>query len=897
MRVSGIVAVFILTTFQVLLATSGKAQDISGQMVTVELNNESLISALNKIEQQTSLRFFYRRAEIKSISNLRLPLQQRTVEKTLDEILANTFLAYRQIDNKILLEQKKEQLEFQINGKVVGVDKKGLEFVTVALTKIDTGKLIQTTFTDVNGDYKLIVKEIGDYQINISSIGMTSSSLALSLRELKVVKVPDVTLIVSKNELNEVVVTGSKPVITQDIDKISYNVQADPASKGENMLDMMRKVPMVSLDGEDNIKLKGNSNYKILINGRPSNIMSGSPRDVLRGIPASSILKIEVITSPPAKYDSEGLGGIINIVTNRKVDQGYKGSVGTFYNSIFSKGAFGNATLKMNSLAVAGFFGGYFQHDLGSTSLNYRTGTHPIQSRVDQEVVNNRISKSGGSSIGNVELSYEIDTLNLLTGFISLNSNSRSQNSDQFFTIFDHQNNLDQSYWLNKNERTKTAGNEVSINYQLGFKKANDRILTASYYYSESDNDITNRNLTNEVFNYTNNDLRQQNGSGSREQTAQLDYVQNIKKIGFESGVKFIIRDLNSDFSAENYNPLDGLLMAGSTRGTQFDYAQTIYAFYNSYELKLNDWGFKGGLRLERTGIDANFLTQDTKLNRRYNNFIPSIIVRRKFDNLRSISLGYTQRIQRPGIGQLNPFVNQLNPLFSTSGNPDLLPVLNHNFEFSFSQYKKGSLNTSLDYSFADNAIQNLVTLGADSISRSTFKNIGKNDNVGLNLNVNYPITKEFNITLNGRLSQVWVEGTINDKIYKNNGLQGYMNGSLSYSFKNDWRVSTYLWGNTPSIILQGRSGANYSAIYAINKSLFKKKMSVYASVSNPFRKYNHLINHINTSDFVQYSNTANYIRGFYINFVYHFGNLKEDIKKNKRGVNNDDIIKEKERE
>jgi outer membrane receptor protein involved in Fe transport len=282
---------------------------------------------------------------------------------------------------------------------------------------------------------------------------------------------------------------------------------------------------------------------------------------------------------------------------------------------------------------------------------------------------------------------------------------------------------------------------------------------------------------------------------------------------------------------------------------------------YNSYELKLKSWGLKGGIRLERTSIDANFVTLDTKLNRSYNNLIPSVNAQRKLSGIRSINFGYTQRIQRPGIGQLNPFENRLNPLYYTLGNPELLPVRNHSFEFSFRQFKKGSFITSLDYSFASNAIQSIVTLGDDSVSRSSFRNIGKIQNLGLNVNVNYPATKNFNIALNGRLSHISLYGKFNGKSYENGGLQGNVNTALSYMLKNEWKVSTNMWGNLPSITLQGRSNANYSLSFNVNKNLFQKKVSVMAAIRNPFQKYNYTINKMNTSDFIDYSKTQNYFR------------------------------------
>jgi outer membrane receptor protein involved in Fe transport len=797
------------------------------------------------------------------------------------------------------------QKTYTLKGIVVDTStQEPVPFVTLALE--NNVSLVKSGSTKENGTFLMEKLSLKKYVLTLIAVGYQQEQLSIDLTDstkygahlsdsiTQMIDLGKIRVAGKVNQLKEVRISAERPLIKQEVDKISYNVQADPANKGENMLDMMRKVPMISLDGEDNIQLKGNTNYKILINGRPSSLMSDSPRDVLRGIPASSILKIEVITSPSAKYDSEGLGGIINIVTVKRINDGYKGYLGSYYNSLFSKGAFGGATIKINKLAASGNLNRYFHHKLGSTSNSYRIGSYPVQSRVAQDAINNRINNSGGMKRGSLELSYEIDSLNLITGSLALTSLRRRQSSNQNFEIFDQNSNLNQSYLLSKNERSKMAGDEVALNYQLGFKKDKEKILTASYNFNKSLNDRSNENFTHDGFNISDDELRQQNEYGSKEQTAQLDYIQKIKKISIEGGLKLINRNFDSDFLSGSYNSLSGELKSGSNILNLFDYIQTIYALYNSYELKLKSWGLKGGIRLERTSIDANFVTLDTELNRSYNNLIPSVNAQRKLSGVRSINFGYTQRIQRPGIGQLNPFENRLSPLYYTSGNPELLPVRNHSFEFSFRQFKKGSFITSLDYSFANNAIQNIVTLGNDSISRSSFKNIGKIQNLGLNVNVNYPATKNFNITLNGRLSHISLYGKFNGKSYENGGLQGNVNTALSYMLKNEWKVSTNMWGNLPSITLQGRSNANYSLSFNVNKNLFQKKVSVMAAIRNPFQKYNYTINKMNTSDFIDYSKTQNYFRHVYINFFYNFGSLKSDIKKNKRGVKNDDIEKER---
>ncbi|MGV3509990.1 MAG: outer membrane beta-barrel family protein, partial [Sphingobacteriaceae bacterium] len=286
--------------------------------------------------------------------------------------------------------------------------------------------------------------------------------------------------------------------------------------------------------------------------------------------------------------------------------------------------------------------------------------------------------------------------------------------------------------------------------------------------------------------------------------------------------------------------------------------------------------------------IDADFITSRKELNTDYNNFIPSVSVQRKFKNLSSLNLGYTQRIQRPGIWQLNPYEDR-NDKYIQSGNPDLQPVLNHNFDLSYSITKKGSITSGLSYSFANNTVQYVQSLIADT-TRATFMNIGKNKNLGANLNTNYPFTKEFSVNINARISYVWMDGFINSMLFKNEGLQGNASANASYKFDNDWRASVNAGYYSPWITLQGQSNAYYYTSASFSKDFLKKKASFSASVNNPFQKWRSWRNETNTPEFSQVNDYSNFYRQFNFSINYKFGKLKDGIKKNKRGINNDDV-------
>ena len=776
---------------------------------------------------------------------------------------------------------------YSVKGVVAdSLSQQPLELVTAVL-KDSGNKPVKSVLTSDKGTFLFEVRTSGKYMLTLVSVGYKKKEVSFSVDKQNV-DLGKLLLVSESKQLNEVTVTADRPLIKQEVDRVSYDVQADPENKIQSALDMMRKVPLITIDAEDNIKLKGEGNYKILINGRPSSMMSKDPKEVLKSLPANTITKIEVITNPPAKYDSEGLAGIINIITNKKIDNGYNASLGTRYNSIWGPSANTSLTFKQGKFGFSGYGGGSLHRAPSRNFSNYRIGISPIQSYLNQFGENR---DRGGYNYGGGEFSFEIDTLNLITASFGLNTWNSDRTSTQNAQSFDRVGGtLNQSYLLENNAEMGWRGSDVGVNYQLGFKRNKEQLLTASYKYNYSNDDQESKIIAAERFNYVGRDYMQLNESGSHEQTIQLDYVHPVKKIDIEGGFKAILRD---NFSESEYRMRDisnGNFEEDTDRSNLFNYNQNVLGFYNSYNLKLKDWGVKAGLRLERTLINVDFTSSQMKLKDSYNNFIPSISIQRKLKNMSSLNFGYTQRIRRPSIWELNPFIDQSDPKFIYQGNKDLEPVLNHNFDLSFSTFKKGSINLGLNYSFANNTIEYFGVLGADSITRTTFRNIGKNKKLGFNSGVNYNLTKKLSVNLNGALSYVWITGFLNNNQYENEGLQGNIYAYAGYSFENNWRLSVNGGYYSGWLTLQGKSNPYIYSSASVTKEFFNKKASASVGVNNPFQKFRNWKNDQNTPEFIQSSRYQNYYRSFNGSFTYRIGKLQNGIKKNKRGINNDDV-------
>lgn len=775
-----------------------------------------------------------------------------------------------------------------IKGIVIdSVSQRAQSYVTLSLKKADQS--VKSVLTNDKGFFEFKDLAAGQYRIVLISVGFITKTIPVHLNDsLKNVDLGKVSISPSNVSLKEVSIVADRPLIKQEVDRIAYDVQADPESKGNTVLEMLRKVPLISLDADDNIKVKGSGSFKVLINGRPSSMVARDPKEVFKSMPAASIQKIEVITTPPAKYDSEGLAGIINIITNKKVDSGYNGSIGIRQSfPAVGPGFYGNATVKGDKLGFSAYGGTSFRKNPGTNSSADRLTTGELPSSLTQ--IGRRENKNNWSYLSS-ELSYEIDTLNLITAELGINGSSNKGTSSLSTSIHNSQQEVVSHYLLQSKNDGSYDGADLGLNYQLGFKRNKEQLLTFSYKYSSWGMDDESRLDIAERINYNAPNYRQRNNGRSTEQTIQADYVHPVEKLNIEGGIKGILRNNRSDFGFAQFDPASGTFIEDPSRTNKFNNDQNIIGVYNSYQYKLKKWGFKAGMRVEETLIRADFKSTSSNLDKNYFNFIPSVSINRTFKDMSSLNFGFTQRIERPGIWQLNPYVNR-QPNFENSGNPELRPVLSNSFELSYSKFKKGSINVGLNYSFANNTIQYVTTYDPLSkITRASYFNLGEDRKLGSNFSINYPITSKLNVNLSGNLNYIWIEGNVGSQFMKNDGMQGYMYASTMYRFSKGLQAGLSFSYNSPWITLQGQLNSYQYLSASLNKDIIKDKLSFSASVNNPFQKYRSWTNTSRGDNFIQTSNYQNYYRGFSVNLKYRFGKLKEQIKKNSRGIKNDDV-------
>ncbi|MCR8557398.1 TonB-dependent receptor [Mucilaginibacter sp. BJC16-A38] len=776
---------------------------------------------------------------------------------------------------------------YQLSGKIVdSVTHQLLSLITIRL-KDNKGEPARAMVTRDSGTFAFSALNGAHYGLSIVAIGYQPKNIDVNLSGN--INLGDIYLKEQQTSLKEVTIMADRPMISQKADRIVYDLHADPESKGTSVLGMMRKVPFISLDGNDNILVKGNSSYKVLINGKPSSMVNGNLTAILRSMPASTIQKIEVITVPPAKYDAEGLAGIINIITNKKVNDGYNGTLNI--NESFpagGPGVGGSFTAKAGKFGLSAFGGGSIYNNPQTNFSNSVISSGSAATNLEQSGLTKSNTKNG--YLGS-QLSYEIDSLNLISGQFNINGN-RSNGSNSLKSFLTGSDIASQGYNLMNNNSGSSYGIDAAINYQLGFKAVKNRFLTFSYMYSTNPgNQNANIGFSNLV-NMAANDYRQKDNQKFSEQTVQVDFVTPLKMVNMEAGVKGIFRKNSSDFRYNGFNSSTGDFEFDPALSDNYYNSQNVFSAYNSYQLSLNSWNITAGVRLEQTAIRANFVSSASVADQNYLNVIPSAAVGKNFADQSSINFGFSQRIRRPGINRLNPYIDRSNPNIQSTGNPALRPVLLNDIQAGYSSNKKLSVNIGLDYSFMNNLDLKVTHFDpASQISTTSYANVGKAKSLGANVNIGYPVAKWYNVSLNGNLMYLWLAGPGDGVVISNNRYIYFAALSNGFQVGEGWRINADLnvISRNPNG-LQGTSNGMVSTAFGVNKELIKNKLGFAATIKNPVTKYRNNQNQTFGPNFSQFSTSRDYYRSFSISLNYSFGGLRDGINKSKSEIRNDDL-------
>lgn len=790
--------------------------------------------------------------------------------------------------------QSKQAGSFTIKGQVVdSLSNEGVSYATLSITSASNPKEAPVLLAcDIDGNFQAAIAEAGAYNIVMQSVGKQTVRRKVSLASGK----PEANLgklyMADDNKvLGEVTVSAQKPLVKVDIDKLVYSMDDDPEAKVNNTLEMLRKVPMVTVDGEDNIQLKGSSNFKIYMNGKPSGLLSNNPSEVLKSMPASSVKNIEVITDPGAKYDAEGVGGIINIITVRNVLQGYTGSVsaGASVRREYEVGAFVSARIGKLGLTA-------------NYNYEYENGPWMQSEAVRENLVNdanrflNQIGKNkekGYMQHGYLEGSYEIDSLNLLT--IGANLFRRKENVFAEYNVTMRNLGQELVYSYDRNSETSPVfgSAEVNVDYQHSTQKKGE-LLTFSYRFGNTPRDDESLTDLFGTFNYY--DLRQWdiNKAKTNEHTAQLDYVTPTwAGQELEVGAKYILRQSDSETIQRLFNDSTSNWTDISSANSNFKHSQHIYSAYAGYSARIDKVGLKAGVRAEGTSLRVSYAkAPEQNFGTDYFDVVPNATISYQLSQTQQLRMGYNMRIQRAGIRHLNPYVNSTDPLNISYGNPDLNSEKSNSINMNYSLFGQAfSLNASLSYTFVNNSIEQYTFINPDfpGVSRTTYGNIGKRQQTGLFLYANWNPVPIFRIFMNGGFDYTDLTSETNDMA--NSGISGRLFAGAQLTLPKDFRVNLNGGYFSPSIQLQGKRSPFFFTGVTLNKDFMKKKLTVSLACQSPF--WNNRKMETTSSDATFRMRNTDYhpMRDFSITISYRFGTLKEQFKKAQRGIVNDDVI------
>lgn len=779
----------------------------------------------------------------------------------------------------------------KFSGIVLDENSEPVPYATIKLATAADDKLINGTIAEDDG--KWVIKNVpeGEFMVSISFLGyetinqgpfkITGKGESYSL--------DNIVLKSSTTELEQVVVEGQRELIEDKVDRIVYNASQDQTTAGGDASDVLRRVPLLSVDLDGNVSLRGSSNLTVLIDGKPSTITAGNLADALRQIPADEIESVEVITSPSARYDAEGTGGIINIITKKNNLQGGTLSINTGVGYRGSNLGI-NAGYRVGKLGLSLGGNGFAGYNILGSLQNQQIvrdefGTELSSTNQFAETVSSRIS--GRYNFG---WDYTFNKYHFIGGGVSYRIfDSRNEQDDRLteFTDSTGTTSLTQDVFTLSNSNSV----DVNFNYIRSFEKKGKEISLISLYSQDTrNNDFTIDNLTGANATGTKNE----NISFNKEFTVQLDYVEPIgDKAKFETGVKNISRTVTSDFQLFRRQG-DGAYTSvpGASFGNFFEYRQNVSAGFISGLIELpSQYTIQAGGRYEYTTITANFSDEVDLDISDYGTFVPSVNMSKNLKNNLTLKFGYSRRIARPSLQFLNPNINAANPLDISQGNPDLLPEFTDQFELSLSKFKRTySLNASVFVRTTNGSIQSVRETRQDTVY-TTFQNIGEQDAYGINA---FGSIRKKKLTLNGGIDAFYavLNNNIDDPLFNASNEGFVFNTRLfgSYKITDMWVIQMFGFYRSERVQLQGFSNPFYIYSLSINRNFKNDKGSIGIGANNFLTPTSNLDSETTTPFLVQRSTRELQLLNFRINFSYRIGKLTQRAPKKVKTISNDDL-------
>lgn len=805
------------------------------------------------------------------------------------------------------------QHSYTITGVVAdSVTHEGEPYATLTIARADSAaKPVKQALTDIKGRFSISSNGTGSYLLMVRSMGRKPMQRAYTVdATTRTIDLGTLLLQDGGNQLETVEVVAYKPLVKADVDKIAYSVEDDPEANTNTVIEMLKKVPMVTVDGQDNIRVNGNSSFKIYVNGKPNNMMTKNPKEVLKSMPASSIKKIEVITNPGPKYDAEGVGGILNIVTEGKGPEGYNATFsGRANNSSYGGGLY--ATVKQGKLTMSVNYNASSNHSPKGYTYSDRSQIGTDGTVTSSTVADGYTKGHSQWQGGDVEASYEIDTLRLITGSFSLSKfTSKRDALNTAFSTVPATGQLLYGYRSPSHSKENWDDYSASLDYQRSFS-VKDRLLTLSYRLESSPSTSDSRYLYTDreaaddwqTFIDRMRDQRMDGDENTMEHTFQIDYTTPFAKHHtWEAGVKYILRRNKSDNDRYNLGTGDKDETYDSDNSSHYRHHNDILAAYTGYGLTLDKWSARLGLRYEHTLQKVEYLLgRGTNFHKNFDDLVPSARLGYKFSDATNLSVGYKMRINRPGIWYLNPYLDDRIPDAISQGNPNLDTEKSHAVDLQFSSYNsKLTYTLTGTYRFVNNSIESVDRLVNDrnieglpnptgkDVIYSSYANIGHIQYAGLMAYANWTPITNTRITLNGSVGYSHMS---DGQSLRNHGWCTNIDASLQQTFAKTWIFNASYYVQTPQPTLQGKEARYQWYNFSLSKSFMDKRLTLTAYIINPFGKRYFCYRSETVADNFRTTASSSWCQLYYgVSVRFRIGKLKASVKHTERTVENNDV-------
>ncbi|RYD54670.1 MAG: TonB-dependent receptor [Sphingobacteriales bacterium] len=730
----------------------------------------------------------------------------------------------------------------KLTGRIVDAQKNPVSYATVALLRMDSS-VVNGALTDDKGNFTIEPTGSGSFMLRISGISVAQQTIGnikiLPSEQEK--NLGNITVGASANALKTVEIVSERPVMEMSVDKKVFNVEKNTTATGGSAADVLQNVPSVSVDAEGNVSLRGKSGVTIFIDGKPATLLGGDINSALQSMPASSIQNVEVITNPSAKYDAQGMTGIINIVTKKDKRMGFNGNVSAGVGTRDKYNASIGLNLrndKWNIFLNSSFRKNRNYHRFTTDRKNYYNDSTFYSFEDNTRDFGGYFNTLGGE--------YTIDKNNSIT--VTENINIMRFGGGTVTDFWSRDGGVPYAHQLRYAKRT---GGPVSIsssvNYKHKFAKPGQEISTdLTYVTSNSKN-----NQTYNTYSYDGNEVavkqplvqKQPSQGVNNSFNGQIDYTMPfISKTGkLDAGVKSQMWWFESSnepvLDSGSGEQVDYILLS------DYKYTQQVNAGYLNFNDQAGKWSYQAGLRVEQANYEGTSkLLGGQKYGYNFLNLFPSAFLSYKLPKDQTVYLNYTRRINRPNFWQMMPYFDLSNPQDTQMGNPNLRPEFINNTEFNYNkQFKKGhNIIASAYYQYTENLIERIRRFYENGTSFTQNQNVSSATTFGLELTGRLQLTTGWDATFNVNFFQNKIQGQNVDPALNNSGSSWL--GKFNTNYKLPKNFSVQLMGNyeAPKIATQGRLGEAWWIDIAVRKSFWNNKASLVVNVTDIFdtRKY-----------------------------------------------------------